>query len=51
MADEEPGVSFVSQDSGMGEQTKAWDVYREIHKAMRFAVAGVTTQAGQRRRR
>jgi hypothetical protein len=23
-----------------------WDVYREIHKAMRFAVAGVTTQAG-----
>ncbi len=23
-----------------------WDLYREIHKALRFAVAGVTTQAG-----
>ena len=24
----------------------AWDVYREIHKAMRFALFGVTTMAG-----
>ena len=23
-----------------------WDVYREIHKAMRHALFGVTTQAG-----
>lgn len=30
----------------MREPTNAWDLYREIHKAMRFAVAGVTTQAG-----
>ncbi len=25
----------------------AWDLYREIHKALRFAVAGVTTRAGR----
>ena len=31
----------------MGAQTAAaWDVYREIHKAMRFALFGVTTRAG-----
>ena len=31
----------------MGQQSAAaWDVYREIHKAMRFALFGVTEQAG-----
>lgn len=31
----------------MGQQSAAaWDVYREIHKAMRFALFGITTQAG-----
>jgi hypothetical protein len=31
----------------MGQQSAAaWDVYREIHKAMRFALFGVTAQAG-----
>jgi hypothetical protein len=26
--------------------TQSWDIYREIHKAMRFALAGLTTMAG-----
>ncbi len=26
--------------------TTPWDLYREIHKAMRFALSGVTTKAG-----
>lgn len=31
----------------MNTPTTGWDLYREIHKAMRFAVAGMTTQAGR----
>ena len=30
----------------MTAATAPWDLYREIHKAMRFALAGVTTRAG-----
>ena len=30
----------------MNTPATSWDLYREIHKALRFAVAGVTTQAG-----
>lgn len=29
-----------------GEAEQPWDLYREIHKAMRFALFGVTTRAG-----
>jgi hypothetical protein len=30
----------------MTAATAPWDLYREIHKAMRFALAGITTRAG-----
>src|SRR5215207_4984876 len=30
----------------MTAATAPWDLYREIHKAMRFALAGVTIRAG-----
>ena len=30
----------------MGAPATGWDLYREIHKALRFAAAGVTTLAG-----
>lgn len=30
----------------MSNEGSAWDVYREIHKAMRFALFGVTARAG-----
>lgn len=35
----------VAQEAD-GGATQAWDVYREIHKAMRFALFGVTGLAG-----
>ena len=31
---------------GAAPEGTPWDVYREIHKAMRFALASVTTMAG-----